>query len=264
MALKLTQKNLADPIGIELAKHLFLFDPRQSFWITDFFSPAWWFIPPILVAYLCFPLFWRGLDRLGLGVMLTVTFAAPAIAYVLTGDNLLPEHGPYFVVFHESFNFVLGIAIGRALAIESARERVRRLIARPVSLVVGAGLFSLGNLANWFPVSFPVCSAMLTLGLTLILGFMAAWLARIAWVLTLSRRVDGYHIYLLHQWLAFPLVLITVDAFGAATPHPGFSVGLVAYVALVILVVLVFERIIWRPLGRGRPFNTPALPQREA
>jgi hypothetical protein len=94
----------------------------------------------------------------------------------------------------------------------------------------------------------------------MILGFVAAWLARIPAILTLARRADGYHIYLLHQWLAYPLVLVTVTLFGAAAPTLGFASGFVVYIVFTIVVVLIFERVVWRPIAYAlnRKPATPA------
>lgn len=245
LAGKLAAKNLPDPIGIELAKHLVLADPRQPFWIIDFFSPAWWFLPPILVAYLCFPLLWRGVQRCGAGAMLALALPLSAASYTLTSLRLLPEHGPYFVVCHEVCNFVLGIAIGRFMAAAEGRERVRSWLAGPVALPLGAALFIAGNFGNWYSGLYPVSAACFTPGLTLILGAVAVRLARLPPARALARLLDAYHVYLLHQALAFPLVALTAAVFGGAATRIGFSAGFAVYLMSVALAALAFGRI-WR------------------
>jgi peptidoglycan/LPS O-acetylase OafA/YrhL len=247
MAMKLGDKNLSDPIGVELLKHLFLVDPRQAGWAPFFFSPAWWFIPPILVAYACFPLFWRGLDRFGATAILMATLAVSVVAYWFTDRGRLWEHGLYFVVLHEGFDFTLGIVIGRALGVEAARERLRAFVGSPLSLVVGAALFACGNVANWYSFSYPISSALFTPGYSLLLAWVAIWSTQNGSAAKVSRRVDSYHVYLLHQFLAFPLVLVTVALCHAVKLNlgVGFGLGFLAYLAVCVAVVTAFE-LIWR------------------
>lgn len=243
MAAKLTVKNLPDPLWIELAKHIFLLDPRREFWICDFFSPAWWFLPPILVAYLVFPLLYGLIARLGIRCVLPATFVLTVLGYEATGAGLLPEHGPYFVILHECFNFTVGIWIGGMLQSEAGRARCLAALRSPAPPLLGALLFAGGNVVSWYGATHPFASPIFTAGLALLLGPLAVQLARIRPVLALTRAADSYHIYLLHQWLAFPLVLLTVAVCGRASRAVGFSLGFLLYLVLVLAVVLTFERL---------------------
>jgi peptidoglycan/LPS O-acetylase OafA/YrhL len=263
LAGKLATKNLPDPLWIELAKHLFLLDPRQDFWVCDFFSPAWWFLPPILVSYLAFPLLHAARRRLGMWPLLALAALLSVLGYRLTQDGLW-EHGPYFVVLHESWNFCLGLCIGAELRTQAGRATWQARLAAPWSLALGAALYVAGNLLSWFHPTHVLASPVFTAGLGLLLGAAAVRLARLAPVRRLVDLADAYHIYLLHQWLAFPLVALTVMLAGTQARAYGFSLGLLVYVAMVLAVVLGFERIWARPPKQQPPRTpTPEEPNRE-
>ncbi len=242
LAAKLTVKNLPDPLGIELAKHLVLIDPRQFLGIIDFFSPAWWFLPPILFAYLLFPgLVWL-FDRLGAAPVLAAAFVISLSAYELTHFGLLPEHGWYFVALHECFDFNLAIWVGLRLRSDGGRAHIARWLRSPTALAIGAAAFVAGNVLSWFSPTHFVASCVFAPGLAILLGWMSIHLTRLHWTAGAARRWDTYFIYLLHQWIAFPLVLATALLAGPLAHSVGFAAGMLAYLCLVLLVVAVFSR----------------------
>jgi hypothetical protein len=258
-AARLADKNLPDPLAVELAKNLLLVDPRRPFWTTDFFSPAWWFIPPILVGYLFFPAIYRGVERIGSKVMLFAALPVSIVGYWLSDRGLLWEHGFYFVVLQELFSFTLGIAIGRFLAVPAGGERVERLLRSWVSIPAGVLLFVLGNIANWFEVLHPFYSPVLTAGLTLLLARLAIWLAQWRQVLALTRKLEPYHLYLLHQSFAIPVVLTVAALFGDRSRSLGFSLGFVGFLLTACLVTGAFDRG-WRWLTALFDDTRPAAP----
>jgi peptidoglycan/LPS O-acetylase OafA/YrhL len=241
MASKLAEKNLKDPLLIELAKNIFLVDPRQHLWITAFFSPAWWFIPPLLVAYLCFPLLHRIVVARGLRIVLPISLAVTAGSYTLTHRGMLWQWGWYFIILHELSTFIIGIAIGRFMSTERGRHTVLMFIAAPRALFLGAGLYVIGTVANWFPLTAPLSTPVFTLGLVLVLSYISVALARFRSAVSASQRVDGYHIYLMHQFIAFPLVAIVASALHQRARSIGYSTGLIGYFCLVFAVVFLFD-----------------------
>ena len=268
LAEKLAIKNLPDPVWIELLKHVFLIDPRQDFWICYFFSPAWWFIPPVLVAYLVFPLLHAAITRFGLARVLVVAYPVTVAAYSLTAAGLLMEHGAYFIILHEAFNFVLGIGLGRMLQDEAGRARIVRFVRSPNALVTGSLLFVLGNFLSWFFPSHPFASPVFTTGLSLVLAWVAFHVARLRLIAAWVSRIDVYNVYLLHQWLAFPLVAVVVALLGSRAQEVGFSTGFVAFVILTFATVALFERVqkLWsnaRPSATSR-LQTPRLQRTDA
>jgi hypothetical protein len=242
LAEKLTVRNLPDPFAIEIFKHLFLLDPRQPAWIVDLFSPAWWFLPPILFAYLCFPLFVVLLRQCGKGVMLAVTLVLSLASYESTHYGLLPQCGWYFIVCHESFNFTLAIILGLRLRSEEGRQATSRFLRGFWAPVIGFSAFALGNVLSWFSVTHFAASCLFTPGLAVFLGSVSAQLTRLRAPLIAARFLDSYFIYLLHQWIALPLVMIVALVMGVAARSLGFSGGFLLYLAFVFVVVWAFTK----------------------
>jgi len=241
MAGKLAEKNLKDPLFIELAKNIFLVDPRQHLWVTEFFSPAWWFIPPLLVAYLCFPLLHRALVTWGLKIVIPISLAVTAASYTLTHWGMLWQWGWYFIILHELSTFMIGIAIGHSMSTEAGRHAVLKFISAPRALLIGPGLYLVGTVGNWFPLTAALTTPIFTLGLVIILSHLGVALSRIKSLSSVSQGVDGYHVYLMHQFIAFPLVAIVAAALHARARSVGYSAGLIGYFAVVFAVVFLFE-----------------------
>ena len=189
--------------------HVFLIDPTRKHWAVSFFSPAWWFVPAILVAYLCFPLFVTLAEKLGTTALLSISFVITVCAYKLTASGLLVNNAWYFVVLNESFSFSLGVAAGSLWRNPERRDRLQRSIASPRITALGIALVILGNVSNWFHGAYPFSSPLFTIGLCL-LGFqVAVHLARIYRIRELA-SLDAYILYLLHQPLATPLAVLSV------------------------------------------------------
>ncbi len=243
LATKLAVKNLPDPLGIELLKHLFLFDPRKDLGVVDFFSPAWWFIPPILFAYVLFPAFFWMARRCGTPAFLAIALCLSVTGYSLTNAGLLWEHGWYFVVLHEAMSFACGIVIGRALAVQDQALRITAFLQSAWALPVGAMLMAGGNVANWYSATEPASTWIFALGFAVLLARLAMYLVRFAVVTRITPMIDSYHIYLLHQFLAFPLVATVVLLCGRSARSLGFSIGFLAYMVAVLILGLGFERL---------------------
>lgn len=239
LAAKLAAKNLAEPLPVEFLTHLFLLDPRQSGWGAHFFAPAWWFIPPLLLAYLAFPWIYRAIDRFGALPVLGVALAVSIAGYLTTDNGLLFEYGWYFIIYHELFNFTLGIVVGRLLRSEPGRAQFDRAITSTWWPLFGCALFVAGNIANWFPLPHPICSALFTPGFALMLAFVSVRLSRSQAVLALCRAIDPYYLYLLHQPFVLPMALIAASLAGVAG-YFNFALGFVLYMLVAAAVVVGF------------------------
>ena len=227
-------RTLNGPWTIEFIKHVFLFDLRQPHWVAEFFAPAWWFIPAIIVAYAMFPIIFACVRRLRASWALAASLSISVTSYVLSVAGILLENAWYFVVLHELFSFVLGIVIGRALTKATARTKFTAILDARSAALAGAALFITGNLANWFLALYPVSSPLYTIGLGLMLGFLAVRLSRRLWAVRTSRRIDPYYLYLLHQPFAFPLAAVLVSVIGSWTTAIGFVFYLVVCAAAVL------------------------------
>jgi hypothetical protein len=110
--------------------------------------------------------------------------------------------------------------------------------------MLGLTMFAVGNVANWFSLTYPLSSALFTPGYTLLLAWLAVFASRSALVLRASRAVDSYYIYLLHQFLAFPLMLMTVAVCQSVKLDlkVGFGLGFVFYLGVCAVVVIAVER----------------------
>ncbi len=230
---------IPDTLPVALAKHLLLLDPSHRHWVAYFFSPAWWFVPSIIVAYLIFPLLFRISERFGPTILLIGSFCVTIASYALSEHGILVEDAWYFVILHELFAFVVGIEIGTWIQVdELADPQITRIAAHPVSLLVGLLLFALGNVANWFFTSYPISSPLYTLGLILVLAFFAVHLARWRPAATVAKSIDTYHVYLLHQPLAFPLAIL----FSLATGRLAVFLGGTIYLLIALSIGLFTRR----------------------
>ena len=215
--------------------HIFLIDPTRRHWVVAFFSPAWWFVPAILVAYLFFPAFVALIEKLGTRTFLLAAFCLTVCAYQLTATGYLVNNGWYFVVLNECFGFSLGIAAGSLWRHPESRATLQRALGGSFATLLGFALVLLGNVGNWFRAAYPFSSPIFTLGLCLIGFQLSTQLAR-------SRRVravaslDAYLLYLLHQPLATPFAIVSLMLLRGRTAALGLPLYLAFCCGLTWLV----------------------------
>ena len=244
-------------LGVVIS-HVFLFDPFNADWSADFFAPAWWFVPAILLAYLTYP-FVRAASRFGRGIPLLAGAAALSIgAFSATNAGWLMNEQWYYIVLQESFNFALGVALGGAW-LGAGRARLERIVTDPRIAAIALLIFVAGNLANWTPAARPLASMLYGPSLTVMLAFVATRVQGS----TLAHRlagIDPYDLYLVHQPFAFPIALV---AAGALRSYAVFG-GWLAFVTVAALAAkaLSFAQ---RPFFARRSAHVtnpaPALPQ---
>jgi hypothetical protein len=234
---KLSQQTATNPFEL-FGSHIFLIDPLRPQFVTQFFSPAWWFIPAIIVAYLSFPLFLSITRKMSPLLLLPIAAGVSICAYILCQKGVLLDNAWYFIVLNECFAFVAGIIIGTALKTPSFLATFERRMASLPAVFLSAVLFCAGNVCNWYHVSFPEASLLFTTGCTL----LSCWLAIRLQSFALIRKIcepDAYYLYLCHQPLAFPLALI------ASRSHLQFMPCLagVVYIAIATVVASALARL---------------------
>ena len=198
-------------IGV-VTSHLFLFDPWQFQWGADFFAPAWWFIPAILLAYVTYP-FVRGWSRYGRGIPLLLGSAAITIvAYSLSDAYVLMNESWYYIVLQQSFNFSLGVVLAN-MWLGSSRPALLRLISDRRAFFVALAVFVIGNICNWTPAIRPVAGMLYGPSLLLMIVILSKGLEKQPRVSRAITSVDSYDLYLVHQPFAFPIALIAKMAF---------------------------------------------------
>jgi peptidoglycan/LPS O-acetylase OafA/YrhL len=228
LAQKLLQNGGGDISGTLLGQ-LLLIDPRRHLFVPVFLSPAWWFVPAIIVGYLIFPAIWLSLKKWGAGIVLPVALAISLLTYTLALNHWMTEWGWYFVAFNEAFNFCLGAALGRYYASPRAAARIEGLLQSRKMLLAGLVLVILGNLCNLYLVTYPISSSIFTIGLTICAGHLAMFLGRSRIGKSLS-AIDPYVLYLLHQPFAFPLAVVMLRLRFPEIP----TLGVLIYLALVL------------------------------
>jgi hypothetical protein len=242
---KLLSQFHTPPLGV-IISHIFLFDPYNRSWSADFFAPAWWFVPAILLAYVAYP-FARSASTYRKGVPLLIGAALLSMAAFVASDaGILVNETWYYIVLHESFNFCLGIVIG-GVWLGARRPILERALAD--WRVVGAAfaVFVLGNIVNWSPGFRPIASMMYGPSLVVLLVFFAKLLerSRIAPAFT---SVDPYDLYLVHQPFAFPIALVAGTLFHSYAVFVGWFI-FVAVASAAAKVLSVAQR----PFFAGRP-----------
>jgi peptidoglycan/LPS O-acetylase OafA/YrhL len=220
--------------GIVLS-HTLLFDPFRRHWEADFFAPAWWFVPAILLAYALFPLFFAAARRMNGVAALGIAAAVTMLSYHLAGNDVLLNQSWYFIVLQQAFNFMLGILAGRAW-LDSRGPLLDAFFSNHWTLLWGFSAFTLGNIWNWSPTTRPAASILYGPGLVLILVSIAKRCEKQPFV-RLVARIDSYGLYLVHQPLAFPIAL----AFSLALrPHAVF-IGWFVFVVVASLGALLLS-----------------------
>lgn len=233
------------PLGI-IISHLFLFDPWGYQWGPEFFAPAWWFVPAILLAYTTFP-FLLAASRIGRGLpLLAVSAVITVAAYMLSDARVLVNESWYYIVLHESFNFSLGIVLGR-LWLGEHRPVLERISSNPRAAAVAFAVFVAGNIANWSPSTRPFASMLYGPSLVLMIVFVAKLLEKRPFSRALA-GIDSYDLYLVHQPFAFPI------AFAAKVLFHGYAVfvGWFVFVLIATLAARVLS-VVQRPF-----FDVPA------
>jgi hypothetical protein len=228
------------PLGV-IISHLFLFDPYAYQWNADFFAPAWWFIPAILLAYVAYPFIWTGSRFRGGIPLLAGTALLTTASYMLSNAGILVNEGWYYIVLHESFNFTLGVVIA-GVWLGEGRSALEDLMSDPRAFAVAFLIFVLGNIANWTTSLRPIASMLYGPSLVLMIVFLAKRLETRRFSPALT-SVDSYDLYLVHQPFAFPIAL------AAKVLLHGYAVfiGWFLFVAVASIAARILARV-QRPL----------------
>jgi hypothetical protein len=220
-----------------IVSHLFLIDPYNKSWSADFFAPAWWFVPAILLAYVAYP-FVRGGSRFGRGIPILIGAALLSMAAFAAADaGILVNESWYYIVLQESFNFTLGVVIANAW-LGSARPALERAMSDPRVCALALAVFVLGNIANWTPALRSLASMLYGPSLVVMIVFAATCLARSPWARKMT-VVDPYDLYLVHQPFAFPLALAAKFLFHGYAVFAGWFV----FVAVASLAAIGLSRV---------------------
>jgi hypothetical protein len=225
------------PLLGTLLSHLLLFNPWGVQWAPTFSTPAWWFVPAILLAYLFYPSI-RAASRFGRGLPLLFGAAAVTIiSYELSDARILINETWYYIVLQESFNFCLGVVIANAWMGEGRRV-LERIIADPRCFALGIAVFVLGNIFNWMPSLRPVASMLYGPSLVVIVAYLGKRIEATAAGRALL-ACDSYDLYLVHQPFAFPIALISKGIFHAY----GIFVGWFIFVAVAVAAMNLLSRV---------------------
>lgn len=246
MSHKLHALFTSPPLGI-VTSHLLLFDPYGRLLQPNFFAPAWWFVPAILVAYVIYPVLLSGV-RKSAGIVLFVAAAVTVFSYTLAERQILHDQNWYFIVLQELFNFTFGVVIGSMWLDASKRKKIEGVLFARYAFPVALSVWILGIIANWSASTRPFASMLFGPGLV----WTIAPLAKRIENLTATRfalRVDAYDLYLVHEPFAFPVALVLRGVFHSYTLFLGWFVFLgIAVVAARTLAA--FERRVLRPRDR--------------
>jgi len=247
------------PLGVVLS-HTLLFDPFARDWSADFFAPAWWFIPAILLAYVLYPFAWNA-ARIARGIPLLLTAALVSVAaFSLSDAGVLINETWYYIVLQESFNFCLGIVLG-GVWLGTGRDALNRFLGDGRVASAAFVVFVLGNVANWSPDVRPVASMLYGPSLVVVLVFLSKQLERRPNVARALTRVDPYDLYLVHQPFAFPIALVA----GAVLHGYAVFIGWFVFVAVAIgasnVLTAVQSRIAAARSHAGNASPRPAMPR---
>jgi peptidoglycan/LPS O-acetylase OafA/YrhL len=220
-----------------IMSHIVLVDPYNTDWTAEFFAPAWWFIPAILLAYVAYP-FARSASRAASGVPLLIGSAVLSIAtYWLAVHGYLVLESWYEIVLQESFNFCLGIVVAN-FWVGPHRQAFERAISGPLAFGIAFAAFVAGNVANWTTEFRPVSSILFGPALVVMLIIIAKQLEHMPHADKLS-RIDPYDLYLVHQPFAFPVVLVLSHVLHGYT----VSIGWIVFVLVASAASMVLTRV---------------------
>lgn len=249
----------SSPLPGIITSHLFLFDPWAPQWNADFFAPAWWFVPAILLAYMVYPAVLFASRTWG-GVKLLFVSAAITIAsYAASNAGMLINESWYYIVLQEAFNFSLGVVLAN-IWLSRRRPLLEGMFDNPKYLLLAFGFFVIGNVANWSPTFRPIASMLYGPSLTFILAFMGRRLQPHA-IGRALRICDPYDLYLVHQPFAFPIALIAKVAFHGYAVFLGWFVFVAVAGTASKLFSVVFGRIFAPRPGSGRARTTHIVAQ---
>jgi exopolysaccharide production protein ExoZ len=206
LSAKLASQFHTPPLGVVLS-HLILIDPWGFEGTADFFAPAWWFVPAILLAYLIYPVLRRA-GRYKHGFPLLAAAALITIgSYSLVEAKLLFGETWYTIVSEELFNFTFGIVIAQWW-LDGGRTKIERVLGDPSVAMSAFAMFIVGNIFNWTPPLRPMASILFGPSLVVMIVFISKLIehSRTGRLLT---RLDPYDLYLIHQPFAFPIALIS-------------------------------------------------------
>ena len=206
-------ENVGPDVSGVVWSQLLLFDPHQRLGTAVFLAPAWWFVPAILLAYALFPLYMRLLRRLGQPLFLALGALISIASYTVLLRHHVQEFSWWFVVCNECFNFFLGILVGMLLRSEDGRKRAEHALGSPTLFAVSLLLLISGNVMNLYYVTYAFSSLVFTPSLCFS-GAAVAYAIRNWRPVRALLQIDPFHLYLLHQPLAFPLILISEALFG--------------------------------------------------
>lgn len=222
------------PLGVALS-HTLLFDPFARQWQADFFAPAWWFVPAILLAYVAYTALLPAVRRFHWLPVLLVSAVVSIVSYRLADTHVLMNESCYYIVLQECFNLTLGIVIGNAWLNAASRTRIKRVLFDRSIIVPAMLLFLAGNVANWSPATRPIASILFGPALVVTLVAIAKRLERTR-VAEVAERTDAYGLYLVHQPFAFPVALVAKSVFhGYAVFLGWFAFVAVAGIATSVL-----------------------------
>jgi surface polysaccharide O-acyltransferase-like enzyme len=227
---------------------LVLLDPRARLWSPTFLAPAWWFVPAILLAYALFPIYMRLLLRVGKIRFLAIGALVSVVSYEVVLGQHLQEFNWWFVILNECFNFFLGIVLGVYLTTVRGRENIERILQSKALVLASALLFLAGNVCNLYNFTYPISSLLFTAPLTLCGGAIARWIGR-GNVGRLLLKIDSYDLYLLHQPIAFPLIVVAQLVMGQNAIIGGLPIYFVTVISLTWVFSKILHRLLVIPFG---------------
>jgi peptidoglycan/LPS O-acetylase OafA/YrhL len=246
------------PVLGVIISHIFLFDPYNRDWSADFFAPAWWFIPAILLAYAVYP-FVRSASRVCNGIPLLIATALISAASFAAADaGLLTNETWYYILLQESFNFSLGVVVA-GIWLGPRRGVLERALGDPRVLAIACAVFVLGNIANWSSHARPIASMLYGPSLVVVLVFLGTWLARSRHARLLT-SVDAYDLYLVHQPFAFPIAIVAKTVLHSYAVFVGWFIFVAVAMAASKVLSIVQS---WFFTARQVAVNRP-LPGRKA
>jgi peptidoglycan/LPS O-acetylase OafA/YrhL len=230
---------------------LLLIDPHTRFWSPVFLAPAWWFVPAILLAYVMFPFYLWLLRRVGRSRFLAIGAVISIFSYEVTVHDHVQDFSWWFIVLNECFNFFLGIVLGCYLSTAQGMERMELALQSRGLIFAAVSVFLAGNLCNLYLITYPISSLLFTGSLTLCGAAFARWISK--WDISqLFIRIDSYVLYLLHQPIAFPLIVLSQLAFGRNAILAGLPVFFAITIFFTMLLSKVFDSLF------GKPARVPA------
>jgi hypothetical protein len=242
-------------IGV-IVSHVFLFDPWASRWAAQFFAPAWWFVPAILIGYLTYPAV-RAVSRVWNGaLLLAISAGITIISYRAVDTGVLFNEIWYYVVLQESFNFSLGVVLANWW-LGGKQSTIDRLVGDPRTLAVAFVVFVVGNIANWTPQLRPVASMFYGPSLVVIVAFLGKQLERRPLGRALS-AYDSYDLYLVHQPFAYPIALVAKLFFHAYAIFAGWFIFIAVAAGAARLLSFVPD------FRSPQPHEAPAPPRQAA